>query len=158
MRERVSLPSVLRPLALRLPPVHVSLVQDPDEADKYVLTTEVSSFRRPEVINDANFVEIFSKYCNQVVIELGTTIDLQSKIDAIEEIDALADHIEYDPECTEFTLRMPNSRMIIHATTQRVVFSLDGHRDLQMLLDLSIKAIAQLASASIFAGLPSTVD
>ncbi len=134
--------------------VNITLAQDPDAADKYVLRTEVASFHRPEVIDDPNFIEVFAEYCNKVVIDLGQKIDLASKIDEIEEIDSLVDHLKYDPDCTEFTLRIPTTRIIMHATATQIVFSLDGPSDLKLLLESSLKAISQLATTSLFIGLP----
>jgi Caspase domain len=138
--------------------VNISLAQDPEVADKYVMRTEVASFKRPEVIDDPNFIDVFAEYCNKVVIDLGKEIDLASKIDEIEEIDALVDHLKYDPDCTEFTLRIPTTRIIMHATRNQIVFSLDGPSDLKLLLESSLKAISQLASTSLFIGLPNTTS
>jgi len=135
--------------------VNLSLSQDPEDADLYLLTTEVRSFRNPTVIDDPNFLAIFTKYCRRVVFELETNLDLESKIDDIEEIDALAKHLDYDPECTEFTLRLPSSGIVIYASGNQMVFSLDTAGDLRLLLGNTQKAFAQLAGDSINLGLRS---
>ena len=133
--------------------VNIALSQDPDDAEKYLLTTEVRSFRNSEVINDPNFLAIFSKYCKRIVFELDANLDLESKIDDIEEIDSLAPHLDYDPACTEFTLRLPDAGIIIVATSDQMVFSLHSPGDLKMLLGNTQKAFAQLAGNSINLGL-----
>lgn len=133
--------------------VNISLSQDPDDAEKYLLTTEVRSFRNSDVIDHPNFLAIFTKYCQRIVFELESKLDLAAKIDDIEEIDALAEHLDYDPECTEFTLRLPKPGIIIRATDDRIVFSLDAHGDLKMLLGNAQKAFAQLAGNHINLGL-----
>ena len=133
--------------------VNISLTQDPNDAEKYLLTTEVRSFRNSEVIDDPNFLAIFTKYCKRIVFELETNLDLESKIDDIEEIDALAEHLVYDPECTEFTLRLPKPGIIVHATEDKMVFSLDSPGDLKLLLGNAQKAFAQLAGNRINLGL-----
>ncbi len=136
--------------------VNIALSQDPDDAEKYLLTTEVRSFRNAAVIEDPNFLTIFSKYCKQIVFELDANLDLESKIDDIEEIDSLAPHLDYDPECTEFTLRLPDAGIVIFATGDRMVFSLHSTGDLKLLLGNTQKAFAQLAGNSINLGLQSS--
>ena len=136
--------------------VNISLTQDPEDAEKYLLSTEVRSFRNSSVIDDPNFLAIFTKYCKRIVFELDANLDLESKIDDIEEIDALAEHLDYDPECTEFTLRLPEPGIVIYATGDRMVFSLDSQGDLKMLLGNTQKAFAQLAGNSINLGLRSS--
>ena len=134
--------------------VNVSLTQDPNDADEYVLKTEVASFRRPEVIDDPSFLKIFNKYCDSVVIELESNLDLKEKIDEIEEIEKLAKGLNYDPECTEFTLQLPDSGIVLYATSDRMVFSLLGHGDLKLLIGNTHKAVSQLAGVSVTLGLP----
>ncbi len=136
--------------------VNISLSQDPDDAEKYLLTTEVRSFRNSTVIEDPNFLVIFTKYCQKIVFELDANFDLESKIDDIEENDALAEHLDYDPECTEFTLRLPKPGIVIHATGDRMVFLLDSPGDLKLLLGNTQKAFSQLAGNSINLGLRSS--
>ena len=136
--------------------VNISLSQDPDDAEKYLLTTEVRSFRNTTVIDDPNFLTIFTKYCKRIVFELDANLDLESKIDDIEENDALAEHLDYDPECSEFTLRLPEPGIVIYATVDRMVFSLDSPGDLKLLLGNTQKAFTQLAGNSINLGLRSS--
>ena len=133
--------------------VNIALSQDPDDAEKYLLTTEVRSFRNAAVIDDPTFLTIFSKYCKRIVFELDANLDLESKIDDIEEIDSLAPHLDYDPECTEFTLRLPDAGIVIFATGDRMVFSLHSSGDLKLLLGNTQKAFAQLAGNRINLGL-----
>ena len=105
------------------------------------------------MIDDPNFLAIFSRYCRRIVFELESNLDLESKIDDIEEIDEMAEHLVYDPECTEFTLRLPKPGIIIHATKDRMVFSLDSQGDLKLLLGNAQKAFSQLAGNRINLGL-----
>lgn len=136
--------------------VNISLSQDPEDAERYLLKTEVRSFRNPDIIDDPNFLAIFSKYCKRIVFELEASLDLESKIDDIEEIDALASKLEYDPECTEFTLHLPEPGIVIHATGSEMVFTLDSQGDLKLLLGNTQKAFAQLAGNSINLGVRQT--
>ncbi len=132
--------------------VNISLSQDPEDAERYLLSTEVRSFRNSEVIDDPNFLAIFTKYCRRIEFELEANIDLESKIDDIEEIDALAANLDYDPECTEFTLKLPQAGINIHATGARMIFSLDAPGDLKLLLGNAQKAFKQLSGNHINLG------
>ena len=136
--------------------VDVELSQDPEDAEKYVLKTQVSSFRRPDVIDDPDFIKIFTKYCDSVVIDLETRLDLAAKIDEIEAIEDLESGLDYDPDCTYFTLSLPQSGVTLHATADRMVFTLDGDGDLKLLIGNTFTAVAQLAGASITLGLPNS--
>lgn len=138
--------------------VNISLSQDPDDAERYLLTTEVRSFRNPAIIDDLNFLAIFTKYCKRIVFELEANLDLESKIDDIEEIDALAANLDYDPECTEFTLRLPEPGIVIHAAGNQMVFTLDSQGDLKLLLGNTQKAFTQLAGNSINLGVRPARD
>ena len=132
--------------------VNLSLSQDPEDAERYLLTTEVRAFRNAAIIDDPNFLAIFTKYCKRIEFELESSIDLESKIDDIEEIDALAENLEYDPECTEFTLKLPKAGINIHATGARMVFTLDAPGDLKLLLGNAQKAFTQLSGSHINLG------
>ena len=159
-RKDLSFTNIASTASIKCPDfdVNISLSQDPEEADKFLLSTEVRSFRNPAVIDDPNFLAIFTKYCKRVVFELDANLDLESKIDDIEEIDSLAKHLDYDPECTEFTLRLPGSGIVIYASGNEMIFSLDSVGDLKMLLGNTQKAFAQLAGDSINLGLRNTKD
>ncbi len=135
--------------------VNIALSQDPEDAERYLLSTEVRSFRNSEVIDDPNFLAIFTKYCKRIEFELEADIDLESKIDDIEENDALAVHLDYDPECTEFTLKLPQAGINIYATGARMIFSLDAPGDLKLLLGNAQKAFTQLSGNRINLGLRS---
>lgn len=133
--------------------VNVTLAQHPAAADDYVLKTEVAAFRRPDVIKDVNFLEIFTHYCDSVVIELTSELDLKAKIDQIEDIEFLADGLDYDPDCTEFTLRIPGLGIVLYATSSKIIFSLIGQGDLEKLIEDTQNAVARLAGVSVTLGL-----
>ncbi len=135
--------------------VNLSLEQNPDNAGQYLLRTAVSSFRRPEVIDEPDFLKIFSPCCDRVEFDLVKSIDLEQKIDEIEEIDALVDAIDYDPECSWFTLKIPGNGIVIRATSGQIVFSLDEGGDLETLLQKTRAALSRLAGEKILLGLPT---
>ncbi|MEQ1826457.1 MAG: hypothetical protein ABL921_10955 [Pirellula sp.] len=135
--------------------VHLSLAQDPEDAERFVLRTEVRSFRNPTVIEDPRFLSIFSKYCHQVVLELETPLDIETTIDEIEEIEADNLHLDYAPDCTHFTLRLHG--IVLSANAERMVFSLDGLGDLKLLLESSRKLIEQLSRQRVSLGISTQV-
>ena len=81
-------------------------------------------------------------------------LDIEAKIDEIEEVESLVNSIEYDPDCTEFSLRLPGTGIVIHATGDKIVFTLDHNGDLKTLLGKTRNALSQLAGANITLGLP----
>ncbi len=134
--------------------VNIALMQHPDQADQYLLRTEVVSIRSPEVVDAPDFLGIFTLYCDQVVFAMSGGLDIGAKIDEIEEVESLVNSIEYDSDCTEFTLRLPGTGIVIRATGDRIVFTLDRNGDLKTLLGKTRTALSHLATANITLGLP----
>lgn len=134
--------------------VNVSLAQDAEAADQYVLTTEVSAFRRPEIVTDPAFLALFNLHCDTVVMDFGSKLELEARIDEIEDVDALAGCLDYDTDCTEFTLRLPGSGVVLHATADRMRFSHAQQGDLTMLIANIQTALTQLAGANVQLALP----
>lgn len=156
-RREVSFASEGPTASIRTPAfdADLSLDQDPLDATRYLLSTQVSAFRRPEIVSDPEFLRIFEERCDRVVIELETPLDVEAKIDEIEDSDALADDLEYDRDATYFTLRVPGLPLRMHATSTRVAFISDGRRDLAALIQNASKAVAYLAGAGTSLRLPS---
>jgi hypothetical protein len=131
--------------------VHIVLVQDPDDAERYRLTTDVREFRNVEILNDPRFLSIFTKYCSRVVLELQTPLDVEKTIDDIEEIDSISQPLIYDPECTYFVLRLGNVAM--HATANVMTFELQEKGELKSLLANTQALMAQLSRNQVTANL-----
>lgn len=134
--------------------LNVTLAQDPEDAERYVLRTEAVSFRRPEIVEEPAFLEIFAADFQKVVIELSAGYDLEEKIDEIEEQDEFAKNLDYDPNCTHFTLRMPGINIVLQATAEQLVFSLLSPAPLSQLIANTLQAMSRLASVSLMPGLP----
>jgi len=130
--------------------VHVSLCQDPEDAERFQRTLDVRSFRNPAILDDPRFLAIFANHCNQIVFELHTPLDLQQAIDDIEDVDALRGSLDYDPDCTWFALRM--GPIQVHADAERLVFSLADSGDLRELLRHTKSAMEQLGRDKIRLG------
>lgn len=134
--------------------VNLALTQDRDAADYYVLRTEVAAFRRPAIVDDESFLQIFSRYCDRVIVELKARLDVQAKIDEIEGLESDSLSLAYDPAGTTFTLQMRETGIVIEATADRMIFSMLGKRDLGLLISHTHRAVAQLARDSIALGIP----
>ncbi len=135
--------------------VNIALVQDPDDAERYVLTTQVASFRDGNILEDPRFIEVFSSYCDRIVIELASPIDLAAKIDEVEQIDWLAEGLDYDPACTYFALRLTSLDLEIRVTRSQVVCRSVLKRDLKSLIQHTIQAFSQLSGAKVYLGISS---
>lgn len=133
--------------------VNVSLTQDDEAADYYVMQTEVRSIRSIDMLDDPRFLAAFTKHCKKIVFELEGSIDIESTIDDIENVDLLIKYLEYDPDCSYFTLRLPDVGVVLHATSRQMTFSLDGHGDLKALLQKTRSTIDRLAGDAITLGL-----
>ncbi|HEV7282066.1 MAG TPA: hypothetical protein VGN57_17825 [Pirellulaceae bacterium] len=136
--------------------VDLSLDQDQDDATRYVLSTQASAFRRPEIVSDPEFLRLFNERFDRVVIELETPLDVEAKIDEIEDSEALADQLEYDRDATWFALQLPGLPVRMHATASRIAFLSDGRRDLASLIQNASQAVAYLAGAGATLKLPGS--
>lgn len=133
--------------------VNISLTQDDEAAQYYVMQTEVRSIRSIDMLDDPRFIAAFTKHCKKIVFELEGSIDIESTIDDIESVDLLIKYLEYDPDCSYFTLRLPDVGVLLHATSRQMTFSLDGHGDLKALLQKTRSTIDRLAGDAITLGL-----
>ncbi len=122
--------------------VHVTLCQDPDDAERYSLSTDVRSFRTPSILVDPRFLAIFTDYCKQVVFEMHSPIDIEKTIDDIEEVDSLRDALEYDPDCTWFTLSVAS--IVVRGTPEQMTIALASPGGLDALLLHTRTAMEQL--------------
>ncbi|NQY31982.1 MAG: hypothetical protein HRT56_02265 [Coraliomargarita sp.] len=74
-------------------------------------------------------------------------VDLDSKIDRIEEIDSLADCLDYAPDASEFELKLPSLDLRISVTSTQMSFQLLTLSNLGKLLECSQKAFEILTEA-----------
>jgi hypothetical protein len=121
---------------------HVALEQDDKDAERYVLTQQIRSFQDADVIDDPRFLNVFANVCHAVVFQLRKKLDLEQAIDDIEEAGADAGVLTYDPNCTHFSLQLPNVKL--HATATRLTFTLDRAGELSELLRFTRAAMDRL--------------
>ena len=129
--------------------LNITLIQHPKDAAMYRMTTEICHFRRPEVVGLAEFSDAFSPYCDRVVIDLAKPLDIEGKIDEIEEVESFRRNLQYDAECTNFTLKLPEFGLILHAVPARMEFTQVPRGELSGLVSRTTAALAHLAASSV---------
>lgn len=129
--------------------VNLSIAQDLDDATGYVLRTEVGAIRRPAVVTEDGFSEVFSDYCNTLVIEFSRSLNVENRIDQIEAIPALNEVLEYEADCSSFTLTFRTPGIRIHTGADRMTLSLNESSTIKTLLSVAESALAGLNSSGV---------
>lgn len=127
--------------------VTITIKQDEDDPGGYVITTEVGVFRRPQVIGETPFLDTFSSTCDRVVIDLARPIEIYNTIDAIEENEELAKHLEYAPNGDWLTLSLPQTQIVMHVTATTITCTRQKGGDLKLLLKGTAASFALLGAA-----------
>jgi hypothetical protein len=129
--------------------VNIAIAQDATDPAKYLLVTEVSSFRRPAVVDEDSFSAVFSLYCDTVEIELSGSLDLETKIDEIEALPALRKFLDYAADSSLFTLALPSPEILIRVTVDRMRFSLPHRGNVKTLMGNTRDALAALTGSGV---------
>jgi hypothetical protein len=131
--------------------LQIRIDQCPDEAKNYILTTEITALHTETIASDTRFHACFSHHCDQLVVEFPTAINVEDKIDAIENLPDIADCLDYAPDGSHFDLKLPKLDLHIHVTESEMRFHLLTLRNLSKLLDHSQKAFEILTAAGLYA-------
>lgn len=134
--------------------VNVWIQQDTGDPSAYVLTTDVSAIRRQSVVMEDEFSDVFSRYCDTVVIELSRPVNVGDKIGQIEDIKELAEHLEYTPDGDELTLDLPGEGIRLGLTARQMTICRLGGGDLKTLLTNAQKGLTKLAGSGVLLMLP----
>ncbi len=134
--------------------VNLLLVQNSDDAAGYVLTTEVGFIRRMEVVTEDGFSNVFSSYCDTVVIDFARRLDIEAKIDDVESIPEFKKHFKYEADCSSFTLDIPSHQIRIHVTADKMTISLVRSGNIKTLLRKAQSALATLGNSGVILTLP----
>lgn len=124
--------------------VVLTLEQDPKIAEHYRLLTEVSGFRREDIVNTPEFLAVFADCCDTVVVRFAKAIDLEEKIDRIEENDELARFLDYDSEYRWLALRLPH--LLLEVTPLQMTCRLPGEANLGQLVARTQEALARFSA------------
>lgn len=129
--------------------VDLSIAQDPTDPGGYTTTVEIGNIRTPEVVLSQEFSDVFSDHCDTVVISLSRPIDVEEKIDDIEANPNLRGYLDYDAECTSFTLKLQSPNITIHVTENEVTLRLRDAQELTTLLRGLQSALATLNDSGV---------
>lgn len=113
---------------------------DADDPKSYVLTTELTALHNNEVAFNPALHACFNQHCEILSVTFPTSINVEDKIDAIEENEVLADFLSYEPDGSSFELKLPDLDLHIRVDTWTMHFQLLTFRNLNKLLEHSQKA------------------
>ena len=125
----------------------------PVDPKNYVLTTEIVALHTPEIASDDRFTTCFTHHCETLVVELPGSINIDDKIDAIEDMPEIADSLTYEPDGSSFELRLIPLDLDIHVTESEITFQLLTLRNLGKLMEHSQKAFEILTAAGLDASI-----
>jgi len=129
--------------------VDLSINQDPTDPGGYTTTVEIGNIRTPDVVLSPEFSDVFSDHCDTVVISLSRPLDVEEKIDDIEANASLRGFLDYDAECTSFTLKLTSPNITIHVTENEVTLRLRGSKELSALLQGLQTALGTLHDSGV---------
>ena len=129
--------------------VNLSISQDSEDAAGYIITTEIGVIRRQEVFLEDAFSEAFSNYCDTVVIEFSGKINIEEKIDAIEDIPELESHLKYEADLSSLTLDFPRPSLRIHMSDNCMTLSMPESGSLKVLLTNIQSALSTIKDSGI---------
>ena len=127
--------------------LQVRVDQCPEDPKNYILTTEIVALHTDAIVADERFHTSFTHHCDQLVVDFTMPVQVEDKIDAIEDIPELANALTYEPDGSAFELKLHQLDLLIQVNESSMTFSLLTLRDLGKLLDHSQKAFDILASA-----------
>lgn len=133
--------------------LNISINQDSSVPRIYQITTEITHLFNDQIADDHRFHTCFNHHCNRLLVQFPQAIDLEDKIDQIEEIESIADCLDYSPDCSHFELKLPSLDLRIHITESEMYFERLTLSNLAELLKQSRQAFDILTTAGINAKL-----
>ncbi len=129
--------------------VNITITQDENDASNYAMRTEVTTIRTPDIVSDTGFCSLFNDTCDRLILGFEQAVDLEAKIDAIEENPNLESFLEYEPDCSSFTLKIPNPSIKFQITPHQLIVTLPGTRNLKQLIDHCSAAFETFSSSGV---------
>lgn len=133
--------------------LQVRIDQCPEDPKNYQLTTEIVALHTPEIAGDDRFHACFTHHCETLIIQFPGSINMDEKIDAIEEIDEIAQYMTYEPDGSSFELRLIPLDLEIKVTESEMSFQLLTLRNLDKLIDHSQQAFEILTAVGLGASI-----
>jgi hypothetical protein len=120
--------------------VQVRIEQSADDPKSYVLTTGLTALHNEAIARNPALHACFNNHCDKLSITFPSAINVENKIDAIEDNEALRDCLSYEPDGSSFELKLPDLDLHIYVDTWTMEFQLLTLRNLSKLLEHSQKA------------------
>ncbi len=133
--------------------LQVRIDQSPLDAKNYRLTTEIVALHNAEIASDDRFHACFTHHCETLIVEFPGSINIDEKIDAIEDLPEIAETMTYEPDGSSFELRLIPLDLHIHVTESEITFQLLTLRNLGKLMEHSQKAFEILTAAGLGASI-----
>jgi len=133
--------------------LQVRIDQSPLDPKNYILTTEITALHTPEIATDEHFTACFTHHCETLVVEFPGSINVDEKIDAIEDMPEIADSLSYEPDGSSFELRLIPLDLHIHVTESEMSFQLLTLRNLDKLIEHSQQAFEILTAVGLGASI-----
>jgi hypothetical protein len=129
--------------------VNLSIEQDAQDEAKYRFLTEVAAFRRPEILLEEPFQQLFTNRVDTVVLEFSGAVDLEDKIALIEDREDLAGQLVDERDGSAFTLTLLDPPVRLRVTATDLSITLTGGRNLKHLIEYSMAAVAKMTSHGV---------
>ncbi|MGB0743964.1 MAG: hypothetical protein ACPGSB_05505 [Opitutales bacterium] len=118
----------------------VRIDQCPNDPKNYLLTTELTELHNAEIASNPSLHACFNNHCDVLCIDFPMGINVEQKIDAIEENEALAGCMSYEPDGSSFELQLPDLDLRIQVDSTTIRFQLLSLQNLSKLLKHSQRA------------------
>lgn len=111
-----------------------------DDPKYYVLTTELTELHNEAIASNPALHACFNNQCDVLTVIFPTGIQVEEKIDVIEDNEALAPFLSYEPDGSAFELKLPDLDLRIEVDESSMRFQLLTLRNLSKLLEHSQRA------------------
>jgi len=116
--------------------------QDEDVVGQYRRNVEVASLKGFDVFSDARFHQVFTQYCNRLVLEMDGRLDMAGVVDCIEDIENLSAQLSYAPDLSWATLQFINPLLEIRIEPSSIVFQNGPGETLAALIEGSMSVLS----------------
>ena len=118
----------------------IRIDQSEEDPKSYVLTTELTKLYNEAIASNPALHACFNAHCDLLSITFPSGINVEEKIDTIEEIEALEGCMSYEPDGSSFELKLRELDLHIRVDSWTMEFQLLTLRNLGKLLEHSQKA------------------
>lgn len=131
----------------------IRIDQCPEDPKYYVLTTELTELHNQTIAKNPALHACFNNHCDVLTVIFPSGINVEEKIDAIEDNPLLAGCLSYEPDGSRFELKLPTLDLRIEVDESSMSFQLLTLRNLNKLLNHSQRAFDILTEYGFDLGL-----